>query len=350
MLSFRVCCLFRNSRNILIGLLLFGVFAGVIFQKWLSLDNIRKYRKYEGACRAFHLLGSVYRVVVRPGRALCKLRFPWILPSKEYCPIEGILKRLICSFIAVWSLYDYSMMSRAIGGLPQNLSKYLPHKVARARSECSNMPYLDHSRVLGIRKYQNNKGGFRGFRVACHQRYLSTTDAVMQIPEPMQIKRQRLRRHDHPCCGTVCQSVCLACRGLVEDCAPGGRCSAGQRVLCSLIIRLALADSFCVNCGCLKWSPLEPHASRGVSECERRNGDHLAVPLIEQRSGCYSDIASACGSPVRLLQPCCARDACLRGGVLALDEPTTNLDAANIRGLAEARAHLPLLKLLPVIQ
>ncbi|CAE7237912.1 RAD50 [Symbiodinium sp. CCMP2456] len=54
-----------------------------------------------------------------------------------------------------------------------------------------------------------------------------------------------------------------------------GRCSAGQRVLCSLIIRLALADSFCVNCG-----------------------------------------------------------------VLALDEPTTNLDAANIRGLAEALANL----------
>ncbi|CAK9023347.1 DNA repair protein RAD50 (DNA recombination/repair protein), partial [Durusdinium trenchii] len=54
-----------------------------------------------------------------------------------------------------------------------------------------------------------------------------------------------------------------------------GRCSAGQRVLCSLIIRLALADSFCVNCG-----------------------------------------------------------------VLALDEPTTNLDAANVRGLAEALAAL----------
>lgn len=54
-----------------------------------------------------------------------------------------------------------------------------------------------------------------------------------------------------------------------------GRCSAGQRVLCSLIIRLALADSFCVNCG-----------------------------------------------------------------VLALDEPTTNLDGANIRGLAEALSGL----------
>jgi len=54
-----------------------------------------------------------------------------------------------------------------------------------------------------------------------------------------------------------------------------GRCSAGQRVLASLIIRLALADSFCVHCG-----------------------------------------------------------------VLALDEPTTNLDAANISGLAEALAAL----------
>lgn len=54
-----------------------------------------------------------------------------------------------------------------------------------------------------------------------------------------------------------------------------GRCSAGQRVLCSLIIRLALADSFCVSCG-----------------------------------------------------------------VLALDEPTTNLDSANIRGLAEALSAL----------
>mmetsp|Transcript_54623 Transcript_54623/g.127723 ORF Transcript_54623/g.127723 Transcript_54623/m.127723 type:complete len:1324 (+) Transcript_54623:61-4032(+) len=54
-----------------------------------------------------------------------------------------------------------------------------------------------------------------------------------------------------------------------------GRCSAGQRVLASLIIRLALADSFCVNCG-----------------------------------------------------------------ILALDEPTTNLDAANVHSLAEAFAGL----------
>lgn len=50
-----------------------------------------------------------------------------------------------------------------------------------------------------------------------------------------------------------------------------GRCSAGQRVLSSIIIRLALAETFCQNCG-----------------------------------------------------------------ILALDEPTTNLDAENIGGLVSA--------------
>ncbi|GBF92537.1 DNA repair protein [Raphidocelis subcapitata] len=50
-----------------------------------------------------------------------------------------------------------------------------------------------------------------------------------------------------------------------------GRCSAGQKVLASLVIRLALAENFCLNCG-----------------------------------------------------------------ILALDEPTTNLDAANAAALAEA--------------
>jgi DNA repair protein RAD50 len=50
-----------------------------------------------------------------------------------------------------------------------------------------------------------------------------------------------------------------------------GRCSAGQKVLASIIIRLALAETFCINCG-----------------------------------------------------------------ILALDEPTTNLDHANIQSLANA--------------
>ncbi|KAK9728775.1 DNA repair protein rad50 [Basidiobolus ranarum] len=54
-----------------------------------------------------------------------------------------------------------------------------------------------------------------------------------------------------------------------------GRCSAGQKVLTSLIVRLALAETFCLNCG-----------------------------------------------------------------ILALDEPTTNLDRANIESLAESLANI----------
>lgn len=54
-----------------------------------------------------------------------------------------------------------------------------------------------------------------------------------------------------------------------------GRCSAGQKVLASIIIRLALAETFCLNCG-----------------------------------------------------------------LLALDEPTTNLDQENIEGLAQALADI----------
>ena len=54
-----------------------------------------------------------------------------------------------------------------------------------------------------------------------------------------------------------------------------GRCSAGQKVLAALVIRLALAETFCVNCG-----------------------------------------------------------------ILALDEPTTNLDEANRQGLSSALANI----------
>ena len=54
-----------------------------------------------------------------------------------------------------------------------------------------------------------------------------------------------------------------------------GRCSAGQRVLAGIVIRLALAETFCLSCG-----------------------------------------------------------------ILALDEPTTNLDAENKKGLAHALARI----------
>lgn len=69
-----------------------------------------------------------------------------------------------------------------------------------------------------------------------------------------------------------------------------GRCSAGQRVLASIIIRLALAECFGINCGvCLTL--------------------YLSVACE------YSDFV------VQLI---------------ALDEPTTNLDSDNIRSLAKS--------------
>lgn len=54
-----------------------------------------------------------------------------------------------------------------------------------------------------------------------------------------------------------------------------GRCSAGQKVLASIIVRLALAETFCINCG-----------------------------------------------------------------IFALDEPTTNLDHANIKSLAKSLSNI----------
>jgi DNA repair protein RAD50 len=51
-----------------------------------------------------------------------------------------------------------------------------------------------------------------------------------------------------------------------------GRCSAGQKVLASLIIRLALAESFCINCGILALD--EP-----TTNLDRDNVDSLALAL-----------------------------------------------------------------------
>jgi len=68
-----------------------------------------------------------------------------------------------------------------------------------------------------------------------------------------------------------------------------GRCSAGQKVLASIIIRMALAECFGVNCG--------------VSIC----------PTVD-----------------------CVRKVLTIMKVIALDEPTTNLDRDTIRSLAES--------------
>lgn len=54
------------------------------------------------------------------------------------------------------------------------------------------------------------------------------------------------------------------------------RCSAGQKVLASLIIRLALAEAFCLNCGILALD--EP-----TTNLDFENIDGLAQALIESR-------------------------------------------------------------------
>ena len=53
-----------------------------------------------------------------------------------------------------------------------------------------------------------------------------------------------------------------------------GRCSAGQKVLASLVIRLALADSFCLNCGILTLD--EP-----TTNLDRANIESLALAINE---------------------------------------------------------------------
>uniref|UniRef100_A0A3P9IUD9 RAD50 homolog, double strand break repair protein n=1 Tax=Oryzias latipes TaxID=8090 RepID=A0A3P9IUD9_ORYLA len=53
-----------------------------------------------------------------------------------------------------------------------------------------------------------------------------------------------------------------------------GRCSAGQKVLASLIIRLALAETFCLNCGILALD--EP-----TTNLDRENIESLALALVD---------------------------------------------------------------------
>lgn len=53
-----------------------------------------------------------------------------------------------------------------------------------------------------------------------------------------------------------------------------GRCSAGQKVLASLVIRLALAEVFCLQCGVLALD--EP-----TTNLDRENIDSLAYALTE---------------------------------------------------------------------
>ncbi|KAG2227408.1 hypothetical protein INT45_007433, partial [Circinella minor] len=63
-----------------------------------------------------------------------------------------------------------------------------------------------------------------------------------------------------------------------------GRCSAGQKVLTSIIVRLALAEAFCVNCGILTLD--EP-----TTNLDRDNIESLATNLsrlVQSRRASHS--------------------------------------------------------------
>jgi DNA repair protein RAD50 len=53
-----------------------------------------------------------------------------------------------------------------------------------------------------------------------------------------------------------------------------GRCSAGQRVLASIIIRLALAETFCLKCGIMALD--EP-----TTNLDEENSESLAQALAK---------------------------------------------------------------------
>lgn len=53
-----------------------------------------------------------------------------------------------------------------------------------------------------------------------------------------------------------------------------GRCSAGQKVLACLLIRLALAETFCLNCGILALD--EP-----TTNLDRNNVESFANALVQ---------------------------------------------------------------------
>jgi DNA repair protein RAD50 len=59
-----------------------------------------------------------------------------------------------------------------------------------------------------------------------------------------------------------------------------GRCSAGQRVLASIVIRLALAETFCLNCGILALD--EP--TTNLDDPNKAGLAHALARIIQSRS------------------------------------------------------------------
>eukprot|EP00475_Leptophrys_vorax_P010269 TRINITY_DN16916_c0_g1_i1.p1 TRINITY_DN16916_c0_g1~~TRINITY_DN16916_c0_g1_i1.p1 ORF type:complete len:209 (+),score=50.65 TRINITY_DN16916_c0_g1_i1:66-629(+) len=87
-------------------------------------------------------------------------------------------------------------------------------------------------------------------------------------------------RSDAEGAGTRSYSYRVVMRSGDADLDMRGRCSAGQKVLASLVIRLALAETFCLNCGILALD--EP-----TTNLDESNANALAdalVRLMKERS------------------------------------------------------------------
>jgi DNA repair protein RAD50 len=88
-------------------------------------------------------------------------------------------------------------------------------------------------------------------------------------------------RSDAEGAGTRSYSYRVVMRSGDAELEMRGRCSAGQKVLASLIIRLALAETFCLNCGILALD--EP-----TTNLDTPNAESLAAALLrimEDRKG-----------------------------------------------------------------
>jgi DNA repair protein RAD50 len=68
-----------------------------------------------------------------------------------------------------------------------------------------------------------------------------------------------------------------------------GRCSAGQKVLASLMIRLALAETFCLNCGILALD--EPTTNLDADNAAAL-AEALRAIMLARRCACCSRVVS----------------------------------------------------------
>ena len=98
-----------------------------------------------------------------------------------------------------------------------------------------------------------------------------------------------------------------------------GRCSAGQRVLASIVIRLALAETFCLNCGVLA---LEPASKDGGYRRPGFNG-WGGNPWYDPHDKRYHVFT------VEMTKGCLIND-CTRASLLRIPAPAVSLTTSDM--------------------